>query len=374
MTVENAHSSLMARASLGLPEPYVAPDGNLETLITKIFADVFDIDRVGANDDFFDIGGDSLVAETLSLEILQRTGCQFPISSLLEFGSPRRIAAALSPSESGKEGEQPLVVDEAERSASSAAMSSSDAVTRGVDEQIRPPIFVVPGRGGYTLPQAQFRQALAKGQSLRMFELPGIRGGKYYERIEDIAAAYIDQLNQEYPRGPILLASFCAGGLIAIEMASQLADNGRPIKHLVLCDPPVRRNGTLGVRTNRIDLQDGVQSLLLHLLPRPLRLRYYELRWKKRGRTRFADQNLSAEARAKLYAAYIDYRIRPYAGPVTILASRARLPAMRDGSQVASLLPNRRVHMVVDRHGEIANQPLAAQLMQEAFDAALAAG
>ena len=104
MTVENAHSSLMARASLGLPEPYVAPDGNLETLITKIFADVFDIDRVGANDDFFDIGGDSLVAETLSLEILQRTGCQFPISSLLEFGSPRRIAAALSPSRVGQGG------------------------------------------------------------------------------------------------------------------------------------------------------------------------------------------------------------------------------------------------------------------------------
>ena len=371
MTVENAHSSLMARASLGLPEPYVAPDGKLETLITKIFADVFDIDRVGANDDFFDIGGDSLVAETLSMEILQRTGCQFPISSLLEFGSPRRIAAALS---SGKEGEQPLNVAEAERIASLTAMSSSDAVTQGADEQIRPPIFVVPGRGGYTLPQAQFRQALAKGQSLRMFELPGIRGGKYYEHIEDIAAAYIDQLNQEYPRGSILLASFCAGGLIAIEMASQLADNGRPIKHLVLCDPPVRRNGTLGVRTNKIDLQDGVKSLLLHLLPRPLRLRYYELRWKKRGRTRFADQNLSAEARAKLYAAYIDYRIRPYTGPVTILASRARFPAMRDGSQVASLLPNRTVHMVVDRHGEIANQPLAAQLMQEAFDAALAEG
>ena len=251
MTVENAYFTLMARAGLGLPEPYVAPDGKLETLIAKIFADVFDIDQVGANDDFFDIGGDSLVAETLSMEILQRTGCQFPISSLLEFGSPKRIAAALSTSDSGKEGEQPLIVAEAKHIASLTEMSS-DVVTRGVaDEQIRPPIFVVPGRGGYTLPQAQFRQALAKGQNLRMFELPGIRGGKYYEHIEDIAAVYIDQLNQEYPRGPILLASFCAGGLIAIEMASQLADNGRPIKHLVLCDPPVRRNGTLGVGTAR---------------------------------------------------------------------------------------------------------------------------
>ena len=205
-----------------------------------------------------------------------------------------------------------------------------------------------------------------------MFELPGIRGAKYYECIEDIAAVYIDQLNQEYPRGPILLASFCAGGLIALEMADQLAKKGRPIKHLVLCDPPVRRNGTFGVATNKLNLQDGVKALLLHLLPRSVRMRYYEMRWRKRGRTRFAELNLSAEPRAKLYASYIDYSPHPYTGSVTILALRARFPAMRDGSQVASLLPNRTVHLVIERHGDIADEPRAAQLMQEAFGAALA--
>lgn len=349
MTVETAQASLMARGDLGLPTPYVAPDGQLETVVAKIFADVFGIDQVGANDDFFDIGGDSIVAETISMEILQRTGCEFPMSSLLEYGSPRKIAAALEKSESGKH-----------------------APGAPVEDQTRPPIFIVPGRGGYTLPAAQFRKALADGQKLRMFELPGIRGGKYYECIEDIAAIYIDQLSQEYPRGPILLASFCAGGLIALEMANQLAEKGRPIKHLVLCDPPVRRNGTLGVATNKLNLQDGVKALVLHLLPRSVRMHYYEMRWRKRGRTRFAELNLSAEPRAKLYAAYIDYLPRPYSGSVTILASRPRFPAMRDGSQVANLLPNRTVHLVVERHGEIADEPRAAELMQQAFDAALA--
>jgi thioesterase domain-containing protein/acyl carrier protein len=356
MTVESAHASLMTRASLGLPTSYVAPEGELEATIAKIFGRVFGIDQVGADDDFFDIGGDSLVAENLSMEILQQTGHEFPMSEFLEFPTPRKIAAAI------------------EKKPGVGKQAPAAEVPLAAEDKARPPIFVVHGRGGYTMPAAQFRAALADGQKLRMFELPGIRGGKYYERIEDIAAAYIDQINQEYPRGPILLASFCAGGLIAIEMANQLAEKGRPVKHLVLCDPPVRRNGTLGVGTDKIDLQDGLRALLLHLLPRNLRLRYYELRWRKRGRKRFADQNLSATARAKLYAAYIDHHIRPYTGPVTVLTSRARFPAMRDGSQVASLLPNRTVHLVVERHGEITSEPRAAELMQEAFDAALAEG
>ena len=111
----------------GCPTPYVAPDGKLETLVAKIFADVFGIDQVGANDDFFDIGGDSLVAETISMEILQRTGCEFQMSSLLDYGSPRRIAAALALSRAKR---AELKVAEAELSASQGE-SSSDAVTRG---------------------------------------------------------------------------------------------------------------------------------------------------------------------------------------------------------------------------------------------------
>ena len=50
MGVAKAQSAVMARAGLGLPTPYEAPQGKLETVMVQIFADVFDIDQVGAND------------------------------------------------------------------------------------------------------------------------------------------------------------------------------------------------------------------------------------------------------------------------------------------------------------------------------------
>jgi thioesterase domain-containing protein/acyl carrier protein len=344
----------MTRASLELPTPYVAPEGKLETEIAKIFADVLRIDEVGADDEFFDIGGDSLGAEAMSLEILKRTGREFPMSSFLDHSSPRKIAAALAKSAIGKDAAKAPVAD----------------------TKARPPVFVVHGRRGYTMPAPQFLQALAEGQKLRMFELPGIRGGHSHDRIEDIAGAYIGQLNGEYPEGPVLLASFCAGGLIALEMAAQLARQGRPVRHLILVDPPIRKNGTLGFAASPIhlDLLHRAKRGLRRLLPQPLRLRYYDLRWNKALRSTNAGLGLSAAAQAKLYAAFADFNPPPFGGPVTILASSRRLPRMKDDSHAAQVLPNRTMHLVFDQHKEVTADPRAALLMQATIDAALAEG
>src|SRR5262245_58836667 len=102
---------------------------------------------------------------------------------------------------------------------------------------------MIHGRDGLTFPSAEFRRALADGQTLYMFELPGIRGnGHCYDRIEDIASVYVAQLEQNYKSGPIFVASFCMGALIALEMAAQLEKKGRPIHQLVLLDPGVPKS------------------------------------------------------------------------------------------------------------------------------------
>ena len=355
MTVETAQPRMMARADLGLPTPYEAPQGKLEAVVVQIFADVFGIDQVGANDDFFDIGGDSLMAETISMEILQRTSREFQMSSLLDYSSPRMIAVALQRAEPGKDAVKAPIV---------------------ADSQTRPPIFVVHGRRGYTMPTPQFLQALAGGQKMRMFELPGIRGGHSHDRIEDIADAYIGQLTVEYPEGPVLLASFCAGGLIALEMAARLAEQGRPVKHLVLIDPPIRKNGTLGfgVSPLHLDLLHRTKLRLRRLLPRPLRLRYYDLKWNKALRSKNSALGLSTAAQAKLYAALSEFSPPAFGGPVTILASSRRMPRMQDGTHAAQILPNRTMHRVFDQHKDVTSDPRAAALLQTTFDAALAEG
>ena len=70
-------------------------------------------------------------------------------------------------------------------------------------------------------PQPGFRQAFAEGQELCVFELPGLRGGKSYDRVEDIAASYVARIIDRQPEGPIVIAAFCVGAFIALEMAAQ---------------------------------------------------------------------------------------------------------------------------------------------------------
>ena len=67
MSLDSANSLGMSRADLRLPLPYAAPEGEIETLVANLFAEVFKLDRVGVNDDFFDLGGDSLMAISIAM-------------------------------------------------------------------------------------------------------------------------------------------------------------------------------------------------------------------------------------------------------------------------------------------------------------------
>ena len=92
MSVTGTPASLIRRASLALSTPYVAPSDETEALATTTFAEVFNLDQVGLNDEFVELGGDSLLAEVLSLALTERAGIEFQPSSLDELGSPREIA------------------------------------------------------------------------------------------------------------------------------------------------------------------------------------------------------------------------------------------------------------------------------------------
>jgi len=351
---------MITRESLGLGTTYEAPAGELEKLIAGTFADVFELDRVGANDEFFDIGGDSLRGEVLSGLISEKAKRDFQISDLIEQTTPRRIAEFLS-----RKPNQP---------------------TDGVR---RPPIFIVHGRLGYTLPKPEFRQAFAKGQELFVFELPGIRGGLSFDRTEDIAAAYVAKLVEHYPKGPVLIASFCVGALIALEMASQLAARDRPVAQLILLDPSLPKNRPENVKreikknTRMKGREPSTLWLSLQMLfhrawtiARSLagassddlaKFRNKLLLKEQRGRSKLPQLPDSIDARAKLQFALSQYRLRRFEGPVDLLASPERDPDY----PWLGLLPQMRVHRVFAKHEEVSGAA-AARVIQSIIDGVLA--
>ena len=358
---------MITRDSLNLQTPFEPPANELEDVVAGAFAEVFKLDRVGANDEFFDVGGDSLLGEVLSGLISERTGSDFQISALIEHGSPRRIAKLLG----GKPNEP------------------------GASKTARPPIFLVHGRMGFTLPQPGFRQAFAEGQELYVFELPGLRGGKSYERIEDIAADYVAQIVKRQPQGPILLAAFCVGAFIALEIASQLAEMGRPVRQIVLLDPSLPSERPANVKRelkrkarlahgkehspSALSLQLQVwlhraRASLRSLIDKNAEFAEDVRRFRERlvekealGRSKLPGQPQAIEARAKLQAALWHYRPKPVDVPVVILAS----PDRDSDYPWNGLIPRRRMEVVFGKHSEVSTS-VGARHLQSIFDTALA--
>ena len=91
------------RAALPLPEPaqrrpevpYVAPEGPVEALVADVWKDILGVESVGALDDFFDLGGHSLLTVRVASAIEARIGVRLPVRLMFESPLLRDWAAAV---------------------------------------------------------------------------------------------------------------------------------------------------------------------------------------------------------------------------------------------------------------------------------------
>ena len=73
----------------------MAPRTPLEALIAEIWQDVLEVDRVGVYDNFFDIGGHSLLAVRLFAQIEKAFGRQLPLATLFQAPTVEQLASIL---------------------------------------------------------------------------------------------------------------------------------------------------------------------------------------------------------------------------------------------------------------------------------------
>jgi len=339
------------------------PESVLQRNLCTAFCEALSLSEVGMDDDFFDLGGDSLNGETLALLLTQVLGTNFPIASLLECSTPRLI----------------------ERQFAASAPLEPKTVADTV------PFFLVHGKGGYTFLRPDFLNGLAKGRKMVVFELPGLRDQrKTPHRIEGIAKAYVTQLLEAYPAGPIFLASFCAGGLVAIEMAHQLRALGRPAEHIVLVDPGtpnemiLRHEGKTDSILRRITLAPITGRFSGRVAPADFEDdRLFEYRVKAstlRRRIRMAMQKLrrtstkrsplrafSIDAKARLSTSYRHYWTRPLAQRVDVICSRRRMPGFTiPGGLWSWMIPECSFHPMFEEHKNIASRD-TAELLEDIF-------
>jgi amino acid adenylation domain-containing protein len=241
----NGKVDLNAIAAINIPnnkadKAFIAPRSPTELTLAKIWAEVLNIEPVGIDDNFFDLGGDSLLSVRLLEQIHQQFKRDLPLSALFVNPTIESLAGSLS--------------------FSTDSLPWCPLVPIQV-AGTNPPFFCVHPIFGVVFPYYELAQHLGKNQPFYGLQPVGLDGATPLTRIEDMAAHYIEALRQVQPKGPYFLGGWSFGGLVAFEMAQQLEKSGEEVALLAVLD------AAAPIKTNQPSLGKSFKVLLTIVIP-----------------------------------------------------------------------------------------------------------
>jgi len=207
-----------SRGRPALDQTYAPPEDPTQAELVHIWEALLEVEPVGIRDDFFDLGGDSLLATAMLAAIEEATGVEVSPSILLFGSTIEHVAASLSrPAES-----DPAVV----------------AIQTG---GVKAPFYFLHGdylgRGMYC---RKIARVLGPEQPVFALTPCGLDGEAAPPTIEEMAARHLGALRRHQAHGPYRLVGNCNGGLIALEMARRLAEEGDPVEQVLVIRTSVR--------------------------------------------------------------------------------------------------------------------------------------
>jgi acyl transferase domain-containing protein/thioesterase domain-containing protein/NAD(P)-dependent dehydrogenase (short-subunit alcohol dehydrogenase family) len=223
-----------------LSSDYEAPATESERLLANIWAELLGVRQIGVGDDFFELGGNSLLAVRLFAAIKKRYGVSLPLSTLFEAPSIRPLAELL-------DANAPQRTEPAAAADSSQAGAATNGKSKGgstysslVPMQVngdRPPFYCAAGMGGNPLNLRALALLVGMDQPFFGLQPQGLDGNSpLHSSVTEMATYYISQIKQKQPHGPYYLGGYSGGGVIVFEMAKQLVDAGEEVGALVFID------------------------------------------------------------------------------------------------------------------------------------------
>jgi FkbH-like protein len=206
--------------SRGLENSLEGPSTETERSLVALWQELLNVRELGVLDDYFGLGGTSLVAAQMFAEIKKRFDLKMPLTAILDYPSIRTLALAI----------------DTQRAAGSDRGGSSEVLV-----ELKPGgerhFFLIHDGDGETLLYRNLARRMPDHVAVFGIEPRRLTGVPLaHTRIEDMAKFYINEMRNRQPHGPYLLGGLCAGGVIAYEMASQLKSAGETVQLVALFD------------------------------------------------------------------------------------------------------------------------------------------
>ena len=209
-----------------LPEPLITnekrghtvPRNETELKLIEIWEAVLKVHPVGLEENFFELGGDSLIAVRLMSRIQKSFDQRLPPATLFQRPTVAQLAEIVHERRGSLQWD-PLVPIRATGT--------------------NPPLFCLPGAGGNVLYFHALAGHLEREQPVYGLQTPGLDGKTTpHERIEDLAADHIETIKAAQPEGPYRLCGHSFGAHVAFEISLQMLERGEDVALLAIFDTP----------------------------------------------------------------------------------------------------------------------------------------
>jgi thioesterase domain-containing protein/acyl carrier protein len=354
-------------------ERYTAPRNDIESQLAQVWGEVLGLERIGVHDNFFSLGGHSLMAVNLFARINERFGKRLPLSLLFQHGTIAQVAKAIGDT------------DTVGPIARMVQMSENNA---------GPKMIFLPGVNGELLYAHQLISRLDS-----RFNIVGLQPNldvKYLEQYSDfvrMASEYVKIIVEHQPVGPYRLIGYSYGGILCFEIARQMQQLDLDVPFVGVIDTgpdpgySLRNPGTVVAHLMRfainlprwITANCGVENRKATIDMAYRRIRYYQRLFQTLGKAKFQyDDEFGSSTRrdgrrlvlGQLYQSVREYSPESYSGRVTLFRATTR-PLFRalspdlGWSQVAK---NVEIHKVPGDHNSMLGSPAIDQISKVLID------
>jgi amino acid adenylation domain-containing protein len=189
-----------------------------EEVLCRLFAEVLGVSSVGADDDFFALGGYSLLVTRLVSRIQEELGVEMPIRNVFQSPTAAQLAAHVISGTTSAYYEDPYAV-----------------VLPLRTEGAEPPVWWIHPGGGLSWIYMGFIAYLRDRQSYGI-QARGFGGTPMPDSMDEMVLDYVNEIVKAQPAGPYCVVGWSIGGTIAHAVAVELQNQGHEVRLLVLMD------------------------------------------------------------------------------------------------------------------------------------------
>jgi acyl-coenzyme A synthetase/AMP-(fatty) acid ligase/acyl carrier protein len=296
-----------------ITKSFVNYQNHIEHQLIQIWENLLGVQPIDIKDDFFELGGNSLLAVRLFAEIERKFAKKLPLAALFPSSTVAAMAQIIH--------QEPVLVN----------TPNWSSLVEIQPQGAKPPLFMIHSLGGEVLCYRNLAIHLGLEQPMYGLQPQGLDGKQPpLVRVEDMASLYLQEIQTVQPQGPYFLGGYSFGGIIAYQIAQQLHSQGQEVALLALldtCRPGYKR---------RLSFRKRISLHINYIIQRGPKYFYKKAKgWYKHAKyqiKKFTDivKTASRPPDANQYIAIINantqalntYVFQPYGGEVTLLRTK----------------------------------------------------